>query len=668
MVGPIGSFIKIAPGKEEFAGIAEFAIGNGTLDRFIVTNDQDRKMMQDIRKSVGCRQDCGIFQVHASARFNVPGPPADGIETVASVLSIPNDLVFNCLVDNARIDTRALAKDMKSSQDKLLSRDGQGRQCIRGNIKEVYFLPNADKWMVKGGSMAAISNERKLRNTIGADATEALAQSKREAAQIQQELKELRSVEARREQEHTNLSRAWNKAKKAMSQNDTLISQLQSKVDEIKEVETTANDTIDTSECEEDVSQAENAIDQLQTSGQKLEDQLSSHKPEIDAIKSSLDETVIRNTKIMEDMQKAEAEITTFLETQTQQQDQINKKRRKLEQYEQAIKKHQEKLDAVAADKEKSLMTARILHHRLTLRKQLAQEEEEGAEDGPKIDLDVEPTKEVLEAIEPLTMKREPEHFQVRIDRANAKIKEERKKRKVTQEDPAEAYEKYMRAKTEVDGKTKQIHKIERKCDELRHDMKERKKRWKQLRGHLDRTTTIKFDEMLRLNKYSGSLDFSHKTNTLDLIVQKDNATAASQTKDVKALRYVAVFHSRYRIHTKQSLLTLFAFLDCSGGERSFTTMCLLLALGESLQTPFRILDEFDVFLDAQVRKLTIQALIHVAKKMKHRQFIFITPQDLTSIKPDSELKILKLLPPERHANVGGPTQQTLPFTSQNSD
>lgn len=93
--------------------------------------------------------------------------------------------------------------------------------------------------------------------------------------------------------------------------------------------------------------------------------------------------------------------------------------------------------------------------------------------------------------------------------------------------------------------------------------------------------------------------------------------------------------------------------------------MCLLLALGEELETPFRILDEFDVFLDPQVRKLTIQSLIHVAKKLAHRQFIFITPQDLSSITPDPQLKILKLNPPTRHENAGGPSQQTLNFASQ---
>jgi chromosome segregation ATPase len=41
----------------------------------------------------------------------------------------------------------------------------------------------------------------------------------------------------------------------------------------------------------------------------------------------------------------------------------------------------------------------------------------------------------------------------------------------------------------------------------------------------------------------------------------------------------------------------------------------LLLALRESLETPLRILDELDIFLDAEVRKLTIEALIHAQRR-----------------------------------------------------
>lgn len=34
-----------------------------------------------------------------------------------------------------------------------------------------------------------------------------------------------------------------------------------------------------------------------------------------------------------------------------------------------------------------------------------------------------------------------------------------------------------------------------------------------------------------------------------------------------------------------------------SGGEKSFSTICLLLSLWDNMTVPFRALDEFDVFM-----------------------------------------------------------------------
>ena len=104
-------------------------------------------------------------------------------------------------------------------------------------------------------------------------------------------------------------------------------------------------------------------------------------------------------------------------------------------------------------------------------------------------------------------------------------------------------------------------------------------------------------------------------------------------------------------------------------GKISFThlfcrTISLLLAIGETLETPFRVMDEFDVFLDPVTRKKVIDQLVEVGTEMGHRQFIFITPQDVSNLDSSPTLKILQMKPPERRAVVGGPEQQTLAFSA----
>lgn len=63
VIGPIGKYMKIVPGKEHYAALAEKAL-QLSLDRYIVTNSHDRQVYLKLREQVGCGfRDCGVYQM-----------------------------------------------------------------------------------------------------------------------------------------------------------------------------------------------------------------------------------------------------------------------------------------------------------------------------------------------------------------------------------------------------------------------------------------------------------------------------------------------------------------------------------------------------------------------------------------------------------------------------
>ena len=106
--------------------------------------------------------------------------------------------------------------------------------------------------------------------------------------------------------------------------------------------------------------------------------------------------------------------------------------------------------------------------------------------------------------------------------------------------------------------------------------------------------------------KLYGRLSFDHKTRSLTMDVTKAGADASSQVSNVAML---------------------------SGGERSFTTASFLLALWQSIECPFRVLDEFDVYMDQINRQASLLMLQNMALNEKsNNQFIFITPNSVAGV------------------------------------
>ncbi|UPX19353.1 RNA helicase [Ascochyta rabiei] len=159
--------------------------------------------------------------------------------------------------------------------------------------------------------------------------------------------------------------------------------------------------------------------------------------------------------------------------------------------------------------------------------------------------------------------------------------------------------------------------------------LKHRQERWKQFRSGISVRARVTFSYLLAERKFRGELKIDHRSQALDIHVQPDSMEKSGGGRQTKTL---------------------------SGGEKSFSTVCLLLSLWDAMGSPIRCLDEFDVFMDSVNRDRSMNMIITAARRSIGRQFIFITPQSMNNVQQDSDVKIIRMTDPERG-------QTALPYT-----
>ncbi|OJJ34299.1 hypothetical protein ASPWEDRAFT_173721 [Aspergillus wentii DTO 134E9] len=146
----------------------------------------------------------------------------------------------------------------------------------------------------------------------------------------------------------------------------------------------------------------------------------------------------------------------------------------------------------------------------------------------------------------------------------------------------------------------------------LKDTLTHRKKRWGIFRSHISSRAKAQFTYLLSERSFRGRLLADHSGKLLDLQVEPD-ITKDSAGRGARTL---------------------------SGGEKSFSQVCLLLALWEAMGSPIRCLDEFDVYMDQVNRKMAIDMLMIAARRSIGRQFILITPGSRAEICLASDVRV----------------------------
>lgn len=166
----------------------------------------------------------------------------------------------------------------------------------------------------------------------------------------------------------------------------------------------------------------------------------------------------------------------------------------------------------------------------------------------------------------------------------------------------------------------KQIEEFRLLADVLIETLQHRKKRWEIFRSHISSRAKAQFTYLLSERSFRGRLLTDHDGKLLDLQVEPD-ITKDSTGRGAKTL---------------------------SGGEKSFSQVCLLLALWEAMGSPIRCLDEFDVYMDHINRKMAIDMLMLAARRSVGVQFILITPGSRAEISLAPDVRVKELAEPER--------------------
>uniref|UniRef100_A0A8C9SPB7 Structural maintenance of chromosomes protein 6 n=1 Tax=Scleropages formosus TaxID=113540 RepID=A0A8C9SPB7_SCLFO len=248
-----------------------------------------------------------------------------------------------------------------------------------------------------------------------------------------------------------------------------------------------------------------------------------------------------------------------------------------------------------------------------------------------KADLDVK-EKELMASeicLERLEVKRTAKSIDSEISRLKQKISNQQDQ----QGDRDEVIRQYQEALENYRNIALQVKTLKKFIGLLGKIMNDRHKMYTEMRMYLSVRCKYYFDSMLSQRGYTGKMTFDHKNETLSISVQPGEGDKATLS-DMRSL---------------------------SGGERSFSTVCFVLSLWAIAEAPFRCLDEFDVYMDMVNRRISMDMMLKIAASQRYRQFIFLTPQSMSSLPVNNLIRILRLNDPDRG-------QTSLPFGRSNQE
>ncbi|KAF2121829.1 dna repair protein-like protein rad18 [Lophiotrema nucula] len=570
--------------KPEWSSILEKQAG-ASLNAFVVTTKADQGILSNIMRRLNCNYP---VYIGSTRRIDTNGhEPDPELDTWLRVLRFENDLVRNQMIINSAIDQTVLIKERKTAE--IFMHDKGPR---RKNVRMCFCFSDRDP--SKGHFITA-------NQTTGSVAVGPI-DSWRSAARMQADKEEKRKAE------------------------EATLQRLKQVVQDLLPARDALKKLIDDSK--RSIQDHEKQKRRLYISKQKAQDHVE--KLEADLSAATPDAGMIEQ---LEENLKEVREEKNFEEEQYQ--DNVNEKDKADKESrasKASLERAQDRLSELNTARAKAAKKAEKLGEKRDAALRAKTDAVAAVERARSHKAEWEgPLGEQLAVVESLIQEAMQVSDRVAIPRGESYNSLEKKLQRLQEQrlqserelggSEDELLRKANSEKRKYKAAVDELVEHEKLEQSLKKSLTNRRYRWERFRTHISVRAQTNFNYLLYERQFRGQLQLDHKAEQLNLDVQPDSTVANGAGRQTKTL---------------------------SGGEKSFSQTCLLLALWDAMGSPIRCLDEFDVFMDSVNRNISMKMMIEAARRSIGRQFIFITPQAMNNVRSEGDVKIIRMSDPER--------------------
>ncbi|GAA5823619.1 hypothetical protein JCM11251_000701 [Rhodosporidiobolus azoricus] len=588
VIGPIGSLVKLK--EMQYNTVVDSYFG-ASLNAYVATNDHDHALLKRIASGLRLGKQIPIIRQEFDPTFDCSaGEPDPSILTIHRALTFENELARQVLMNHRPMEKAA-----------LVPQRADGDVLMRSNPRNVEAAYSGDCFRVSINQGRSSSTAMGLWNghpRFTKDVTAELQHWQNEVNRIGADIQRIEQRKNDIGARARNFDQQVKVAENTVQNSQHRIRQFNAKIAQwdAKLNEEQPNNIAALQETKrESEAELESAMAQFKGAQERFEreqgnnEHLVAEKREIEAKLKKADKIA---TQIATALEKQQSIIATQKSLLKKAGEQKAAQERLIGQYEEEVKKTE------VAKEERTALATSICERPVV----------DKYKDPRKLQKDITALEKALkdrEKKQGATLEQIMQELEVRKKVTAEAVKQTNDMAKLIQKEMFDAFRRLGKA--------------------LSAAYEKRIMRWTDFRDHIGVRAKMQFLDHLSTRGFTGHLRFDHTAGKLNLTVQTDDAASGAKRakqKDAKSL---------------------------SGGEKSFSTICLLLTMWEAVGCPIRCLDEFDVFMDAVNRRIAMKMMVNTAKEACGTQFILITPQEMSALGNwGDEVRVVKLDDPKR--------------------